>query len=478
MHSLTKYSERTGKRLIIMLFVVSIVAPSFFIAATPKQAHAQAVGAITCLSSALGLTSGVSLASGGVSAIGGAGSAIGATVPVTVAADPATAPILAGIQALDAQTADHTGSLLYKDCVLDPLVWAFKDVILQQITASIVDWINSGFEGAPTFIQDPSDFFLSIGDQIAGEFITAGGLEFLCSPFKIDIQIQLLIEYFSVGAARNANDRLACSLSGVISNVDQFLAGDFSQGGWPGWFALTLNPSNNPYGAFLQAEAQLGLRIRSETGEERLLLEFGDGFLSIRDEDGNVITPGQYISRELEDWTGAPLAELEVADEVDEIISALMQFLVREILTGAGGLLGVSQSSYNYDAYDRASYTNQIRSTLSTENASAKKTSTIERITAVIDSETAKGQLAYMARLNTLLADANAVDVTSTFANQALARIASNLATIENAIIARDSLIGGPVLSPPPPSSAPQGAIAAPPTSLPPTPSECFAASC
>jgi hypothetical protein len=62
--------------------------------------------------------------------------------------------------------------------------------------------------------------------------------------------------------------------------MEGFLAGDFSQGGWPAFIAMTTEPQNNPASAFLQAQSQLQADIGKRNSSVSLDLKLGGGFLS------------------------------------------------------------------------------------------------------------------------------------------------------------------------------------------------------
>ena len=176
-------------------------------------------------------------------------------------------------------------SLQYKEYILDGIAFMIAKQILRQLTASVVNWINSGFQGNPSFLTDPAGFFQDVGDKVIGSFIAQNGdLQFLCSPFSIDLRIALALHYGSP-----AQDKYACTLSSVIKNVTRagknasingFTAGDFSQGGWPTFVSMTSEPQNNIYGAFVQADSDISLKIGDRTVEKKDQLNQGHGFLS------------------------------------------------------------------------------------------------------------------------------------------------------------------------------------------------------
>jgi hypothetical protein len=353
------------RKATLLVLACAVAAAPMYALSIPQHANAQ--GGAACLAGyAWGAVAGFFGFGAGAAGVTGGAAVASASPSGLPVKDTATNVILTGISlqlnaiyAMDAIAAGNTGSLTFKECVLDVLFWILKSFIIPQITAAIVDWINSGFEGTPSFIGNPQTFVLDLADRVAGEFILEAGLGFLCSPFQLQVQIDLALSYYMPAGGEDGT--LACKITDVFENsvdamasLTDFLAGTFEEGGFPAWFAVTMQPHNNPHGSYLNAQAEMSVRIRNKQGAEINLLGMGDGFLSIRDENNNVITPGQYISRELEDWTGAPLAQLEVADELDEIVGALFQVLVRELLSE--GVAGASRGDF-----DRPSYLDQIR---------------------------------------------------------------------------------------------------------------------
>lgn len=237
--------------------------------------------------------------------------------------------------------------------------------LLAQITDSIVNWINSGFEGSPSFVTDPKSFLVDVGDEVAGEFINEmTKFGWLCDPYRLNIQIALSLGIGSFKRQRK------CTLTGIIKNFDNFVNGTFKEGGWKGWFYLTTNPNANPGTAFLSVQAELQKRIQQRKDLEVKKLDWGKGFLSWRtceaysttasegsqsSESGGVLgsksqindssgqshdcvkwsdikTPGTVIESQLEHTLGTSLRQMELADDIDKIVGALVQQLVKTVL--------------------------------------------------------------------------------------------------------------------------------------------------
>ncbi len=246
-------------------------------------------------------------------------------------------------------------TLISKEFTLDMIANALAKSFVSAITASIVQWINSGFQGSPAFISDLDGFLLDVADEAAGEFIS--GISeigsFICSPFKLDIQIALSLQYQT---AREGQPYRGCRLSDMVGNIEDFLAGEFSQGGWEDWFTIVAEPQlYTPYGQLLEAQAGLRASIRNAEGKELQVTSWGDGFLSgklcevIEGSSTNkercvISKPGTVIANSLNKALGAGQDALISADEVNEIVSALLGQIAAQALTGTAGLLGLSSS--------------------------------------------------------------------------------------------------------------------------------------
>ena len=267
----------------------------------------------------------------------------------------------------DSINRSNTGANINKECVLDGLATVVREVLISSMTRSIVNWINNGFEGDPAFITDLEGFLLDVGDQVIGTFIEADGqLAFLCSPFQIDIRINLALDYYA-----SSRDRVSCTLTGAIQNV-QDAFGDFSsKNAWDSWFELSINPHNNAYGSFLGSRQAARRSVTNAQARQQEILDWGRGFQSYEVCDTNgaqdpsnsanisvgrfncrIATPGAVINQQLNDVIGSGSRQLELADEINEIIGALLGQLANQVLGGSsGGLRGISKSRNGAPSY-------------------------------------------------------------------------------------------------------------------------------
>src|SRR3989344_2591364 len=227
---------------------------------------------------------------------------------------------------------------------LDSLMIIVVKAVMEKILDSTVEWINSGFEGNPAFVTDPKQFYSDIADRVAGEFIEGSDLGFLCSPF----QSQIIL---SLRKNQRRQQQFQCTLTDVVDNIDAFY-NDFSEGGWDGWLSMTQNSSNNPYDAYLDAQIELDSRVMEALGLQKEQLSFSSGVLNWSEcvqtnpdtgeciKRGPTKTPGVVIESQLENVLGTGVRQLELADEFDEVVGALINQLLTKFVFGSEGLLG------------------------------------------------------------------------------------------------------------------------------------------
>lgn len=246
--------------------------------------------------------------------------------------------------AQEAVSSGFLGALNLKEFTLDGIAWSLAKKVLAQSVASVVDWINSGFNGKPAFITDYDKYFLNAADQVAGDFIQASNFGQLCQPLQMPVRFILDLSYKQ---ARDFRENSQCTLSDTVGNVDSFLSGNFKEGGWNQWFSIVSNPQNNIYGATAIASQRLQDTVtdKRHTAETEAIIN--QGFLSVKNCNGAkcvIVTPGSVISQYLNFSLTVGDRVLIQADQINEVVGALFSQLGKQAITGANGLLGLSQS--------------------------------------------------------------------------------------------------------------------------------------
>lgn len=329
-----------GKKITSSLLLLSILLTPILL---PKHVEAQTggkqlVGMAGCIGPAIA-------ASGALIAIG------------TIISNVTSVPVADAPTQLSTQgTASASAANIFIQCVLNAMVKVVKEAMIAEITASMIRWINSGFEGGPDFITNPGDFFTTMADRTAGAFIEEIGAGAVCEPFRIDLQIALTLNYYS-----QRRDQPTCTLSSVMANIQNFYLGYGNIETWEQWFYVAARPENDPIATGQALQNRLSARIGNSRASWEFDLAGNGNFLGKKtcvDERPNpgdpnsticykyeTLSPGQLAQNALDKVTGTGFYQLEIADAIDEIVGAFLAHLMGEVFTGAGGLLGLDDDN-------------------------------------------------------------------------------------------------------------------------------------
>ncbi len=287
--------------------------------------------------------------------------------------------------ALNAQKAVSNGvdaEASFFEQVLKGIAWAAAKAVVNSITQSIVNWINSGFNGSPAFETDLNRSLVELQDEVTNAFLAdlftdVGKGDLIDSEFAERIGQGIATSYYIYTSGQRLAYRLRSNIQNYSRNPDLFRRGDFSQGGWQAWHQSNVVCGNNVYCFQFAARDEHAVRLMTEVDQRITELEWGQGFLSWRgdciaattaggesvkaeyDDAGNtegvnlgtgdtclnhnIKTPGSVTEDYLAFQLGSGVRQLELADSVNEIVGALVGQLVQQVF-GPGGLLGTSES--------------------------------------------------------------------------------------------------------------------------------------
>jgi hypothetical protein len=289
-----------------------------------------------------------------------------------------------------------------KEICTDGIVRAAVLEVMDAFTQDIINWINTGFEGEPSFVRNDGSFWKGIADQEIEGFTADIGFNAALYPFGRDYLLNMIAStqnYF--------RQKAAYSLDQVIGHGQQNnFQTNLAVGGWVGWDAI-IEPQNNPFGFELIAQQEVKQRLVGTTSSRgldiRKELDINGGFRSAKkcvDPEGyetppagwsrvedeliandqsvdaterqqaatriklyicdreEVQTPGKVISEQLTNVLNAPLERLQLADEMNEDITAIMDALMNQLiqqgltsLTTEVAVTNTIASGGNFSAY-------------------------------------------------------------------------------------------------------------------------------
>lgn len=230
--------------------------------------------------------------------------------------------------------------LVEKEYELDPDAEAQAKEALAEDTSEEIEFIQTGFRGylnnkfLPGGEPVEESVFVSDPDKFLGDVVTSEHYRFMTDFFDADISDPESVtlnpesrpgQYLdvvaqSLEARRSGTDpeeayTLLEQFDGDEVRAQNFLNGDFSEGGWSGWLSLTQNPNNNVYGTYLSAKRTSDARAGRAVNREQQILEYGEGHHATRNEAGAIVTPGILNREKIEKAVSTCKTSLESVDE-------------------------------------------------------------------------------------------------------------------------------------------------------------------
>jgi hypothetical protein len=230
-----------------------------------------------------------------------------------------------------------------------------------------VVWIQGG--GQPKFVTDWGGFLKDVGNIAFDQVIKDVGLAWLCSPFKLQVQLSLLpVPIFS--------QRLDCTLDMVVKNIEDFYR-NFENGGWIA-YNEAWQPQNNYYGQMIMIHDEMLTRAAAQTEAAKSEAQAGGGFLSpkrckaggsstgeraqmeidapgstksfVKDSQGNYCTPDQMEIITPGSTVGAAVASAITSDtqwaaNIQSWTAALINAVINRVITEGVGLMKGSGES-------------------------------------------------------------------------------------------------------------------------------------
>lgn len=194
--------------------------------------------------------------------------------------------------------------------------------ILSTLINSMTTWVNSGFNGSPVFVDDLKVYLEDVKNVVAVEFLSQLLGADACTFFG-DLNVLFgtrpgIVERFKAEAR--------CTLDDIGVDAQRFMD-DFSAGGWYA-YEQSITGDNNVFALYINGQDALNKAQDEEQQQEEQRLGWASGFLSFKDANGKTTTPGSMISARLGTAVGTDLRQYELADEFDELFSALINQLV------------------------------------------------------------------------------------------------------------------------------------------------------
>ncbi len=239
-----------------------------------------------------------------------------------------------------------------KEWFLDSIAMGIAKMAINRLTISMVQWVRSGYDGKPSFLSNPTTFFRDVANQATGVFINEiGANQVLCKPWEFGVKFALTFQKPYLIKAE-------CTLLDAVANFEK-MSENFMAAGWQGFFDITVKQENNPYGAFLQAQSELAIRVGEASEKQKTDFTLGRGFFSVtktgeclefgetegegcvRRAPDTVVTPGSYMADAMSGIGLSPLRQAELADELNESFSVIVGEMFLQAINPNRGLANI-----------------------------------------------------------------------------------------------------------------------------------------
>jgi hypothetical protein len=232
---------------------------------------------------------------------------------------------------------------------LDGVAYAVAKNTLAQVTNKTLNWVNTGLNGNPLYVQNTTSYLNSIKSQQLSSFLGT---------------VQNTDPIFGNALRSAIRQQVSGQSDGLLTvplntpqaqNYNSFM-NDFTSGGWN----ALLNPSYNPIGAFFNATDTLTSQIATSQQSATNEIQRGNGFLDMKHcvetaplpvgvntADAARIgltanpectkwvtdTPGSIIANQVATITTSPTRQLEYANKINEVLGSFFDSFVNSLLS-------------------------------------------------------------------------------------------------------------------------------------------------
>lgn len=308
-------------------------------------------------------------------AAAGAAGAVGSAVGCVVSGALFTAAnAITAVPVADRVTNLNTSADTSRECLQDGIVFALKEGIIKGILQGMVTYINNGFSGGPGYLRDEEQYLNSLQDRQFDQYLNnPNNFTSLCSAWEADLRLALASEYTTASAGErpgqlsNTGTGLSSPVAGSGTDTCEILSEGYADGDgggnfWEQFQAQTTNSDGNPVTSYFNIREQFQENLEYNIEKELREIQRNEGFfdvtycddgsagyqelpgevISTGEQECKVTTPGSVINEQLNSALDSDLRRLELADEINEVFSALIGQLIKMVFSELG-LFGTTQ---------------------------------------------------------------------------------------------------------------------------------------
>ncbi len=250
----------------------------------------------------------------------------------------------------DAAVTLNTGTLVYLECILRPIVDAESNSETTGLIHQQVNIFLTGNNGNPMFPQQLAADRLQVMEQAVSSALSNGTLSQLNPALQATVQRAVLrTEYNQLYQPQNA---LACSYQGDLQALTQEQSNDSV------WTALNTlqDPACNPLFAYQMSLDLVNSEVNSNVADWQARLNWGQGTydrINGYDAEGNpiVVTPASLSRSLVTQALEAGFAKTQNANDIGQMVGTLFAGIGNQVVTRTQGLAGLLQPIGSQPSY-------------------------------------------------------------------------------------------------------------------------------
>lgn len=292
------------------------------------------------------------------------------------------------VQTTDSNTTDQLKTINRTSQCLDGVAYAVAKNTLAQVTNKTLNWVNTGLNGNPLYVQNVGSYLYTIQNQQVNSFLS----NVQTTDPIFGNALRSAITYNFTG---RSDGLLNTPLNTPQAKAYNSFMGDFTSGGWN----ALLNPANNPVGALFNAADTLSNNIASSQQAASNEIQRGTGFLDMKRcvQPGNpsqtnnttlaiqnglankqnctqwvTDTPGSIIANQVAAITTSPTRQLEYANKINEVLGNFFDSFVNNLLSkGLRGSGSTQKIDFGFSSQGSNIVTDTSGNPLSTSSSAA-----------------------------------------------------------------------------------------------------------
>ncbi|MEO5646307.1 MAG: hypothetical protein ABIO57_00865 [Candidatus Paceibacterota bacterium] len=231
---------------------------------------------------------------------------------------------------------------------LNGIAYAVAKNTLAQVTNKTLNWVNTGLNGNPLYVQNSNSFLKTIANNQIKSYLAD-------LPQSDSIFGNALESGIRQGITGRSDGLLNVYPDTPQAKAYTSFLGNFTNGGWDSF----LNPQYNSIGALFTATDNLARKVASEQQSSKDEIQRNNGFLDMKHcvqyadnsftSSSTAIsgglstnptciqwqtdTPGSIIAAQVQAITTSPIRQLEYADKINEVLGGFFDSFVNSLLS-------------------------------------------------------------------------------------------------------------------------------------------------